>query len=126
MSSSDIGGVGPLEQEAVEVLWEAQRPLAVRDVRVLLNRQRADALAYTTVMTILSRLVDKGVLRRERVGRGYLYEPVAGDAAGVAVKAVLRNFGEAARAHFVEETRSDPTLRRRLQALVERDADPTR
>ncbi|MHB8592960.1 MAG: BlaI/MecI/CopY family transcriptional regulator [Acidimicrobiales bacterium] len=114
-----MGGVGPLEREAVEVLWEARRPLTVRDVRVLLNRRRSDALAYTTVMTILSRLVDKGVLRREQVGRGYQYEPVAKDAAGVAVKSVLRDFGEAALAHFVEETQSDPKLRRRLRALMD-------
>lgn len=126
MPSLSIGGIGPLEREAVDVLWKAQRPLAVRDVRVLLNRRRSDALAYTTVMTILSRLVDKGVLRRERVGRGYHYEPVAEDAAGVAVKSVLRDFGEAALAHFVEESQSDPKLRRRLQALMESDADSAR
>jgi predicted transcriptional regulator len=77
-------------------------------------------------MTVLSRLVDKGILHRTHVGRGYHYEPVAKDAAGVAVKSVMRDFGEAALAHFVEETQSDPKLRRRLQALMERDADPSR
>ncbi|MFI1164724.1 BlaI/MecI/CopY family transcriptional regulator [Streptomyces sp. NPDC020801] len=41
-------------------------------------------LAYTTVLTILSRLYDKGMLRRHREGRGYAYTPVRGEASHTA------------------------------------------
>jgi predicted transcriptional regulator len=99
-------------------LWEAGGPLTVRDLVERLNRRRQEPLAYTTVMTVMSRLAEKQVLRRERAGRGYVYEAAAGDAAAIAVRGVLRDFGDAALAHFVEEARRDPGLLRRLERLM--------
>ncbi len=49
-------------------------------------------LAYTTVVTILSRLHAKGVLDRERAGRAYRYAPVA-DQAGLAALRMARDAG---------------------------------
>lgn len=103
----------------MDALWSASRPLSVREVLDRLNEVREPPLAYTTVMTVLSRLADKGVLRREREGRGYRYVPTVGDAATIAVRGVVESFGEAAVAGFVEEIRADPTLLRRLRALME-------
>jgi predicted transcriptional regulator len=40
-------------------------------------------LAYTTVMTALARLYDKGVVSREKAGRAYAYTPVL-DSSGIA------------------------------------------
>jgi predicted transcriptional regulator len=109
---------GPLENEVMEAVWRAGEPVAVRDVVGKLNEQRVDPLAYTTVMTVMSRLADKEVLSRRKVGRGYLYEANAPDAAGIAVKDVLRAYGDVAVAHFVDEARADPALLRRLQRLL--------
>ena len=75
---------------------------------------RTKPLAYTTVMTVMSRLADKGALRRRPQGRSYVYEATAADSAGLAVRGVLRDFGDAAMAQFVEEARSDPKLLERL------------
>ena len=114
------GGVlGPLEAELMEILWGTKRPMAVREVLEQANRSRADPLAYTTVMTVMSRLGDKGALVRRREGRGYVYEPAAPDAAALAVRRVVRDFGDSAVAHFVEEARSDPELRRRLRRMLD-------
>jgi predicted transcriptional regulator len=53
-------------------------------------RDRLDAdLAYTTVVTILSRLHDKGVLERRKVGRAFAYAPVA-DEPGLAARRMAR------------------------------------
>jgi predicted transcriptional regulator len=103
----------------MEAVWAAGRPLAVRDVLEALNRGRDDPLAYTTVMTVLSRLAEKGVLHRRLEGRAYLYEAAATDEASIAVRGVLERFGEAAVARFVDEARADPRLRRRLLRLME-------
>jgi predicted transcriptional regulator len=73
-------------------------------------------------MTVMSRLAAKHRLTRRKKGRGYLYEASAGDAAGIAVKDLLRDHGDAAIAHFVEEVRDDPAAIRRLRRLLE-DAD---
>jgi predicted transcriptional regulator len=63
-----------LEREIMVIAWRLG-PASVRDVLEALNagaRQRA----YTTVMTTMVRLWEKGVLRRERHGRADVYEPV--------------------------------------------------
>ena len=111
-------GLGLLEHEVMECLWRAGHALIVREVLDKLNSARGQKLAYTTVMTILTRLAGKGSLTRERARRGYRYRPVASDAAGLAVKEVIRDFGDSAVAHFVEEARANPELRRRLAALL--------
>jgi predicted transcriptional regulator len=110
--------LGPLEAEAMKVLWAADAPMSVRDVLQRLNAARSDPLAYTTVMTVLTRLADKGILARVRDGRGYVYEPAVSDTAQIAVRGVMRDFGDAALAHFVDEARADPELLRRLQRLL--------
>lgn len=104
------------------VVWDAAEPVAVREVVDALNEGRREPLAYTTVMTVMSRLAEKHRLTRRKEGRGYLYEASAGDAAGIAVKDLLRDHGDAAIAHFVEEVRDDPAAIRRLRRLLE-DAD---
>jgi predicted transcriptional regulator len=109
---------GPLEAEVMDVVWAATGPVSVRDVAERLNDGRSEPLAYTTVMTVMSRLAQKHVLERRREGRGYLYEPSAADAAGIAVKNVIRTYGDEALAHFVEEARADPDVLRRMQRLL--------
>lgn len=65
-------GRGELERRVLAVLAGAGRPLTPGETQVRLD----DGLAYTTVMTTLSRLVDKGALRREPAGRSYAYSLV--------------------------------------------------
>lgn len=64
---------GELEHQVLEVLWDGGEPMTPAAVREHLVTGRP--LAYTTVMTILVRLWEKGVLDRERVGRAYAYRP---------------------------------------------------
>jgi predicted transcriptional regulator len=64
---------GALEQEVLGCLAAAGRPLTVAEVLSDLG----DGLAYTTVMTALSRLHLKGVLRREAAGRAFAYSAPA-------------------------------------------------
>jgi predicted transcriptional regulator len=92
--------------------------MAVHQVLTLINRRRREPLAYTTVMTVMSRLEREGVLSREKQGRGYVYEPTVADAAGLAVRGVLRDFGDPAMARFVDEARGDPKMLRRLKRML--------
>ena len=102
-------------------MWKAGEPLTVRQLLGRLNRGRREPLAYTTVMTVMNRLAEKGSLRRRRRGRGYLYEPTADDAAGLAVQSVMREYGDAALAQFVDQARADPQLLYRLERLLEEE-----
>ncbi|ANZ20446.1 BlaI/MecI/CopY family transcriptional regulator [Streptomyces noursei] len=71
---------GELESDVLAALWAARGPLTARETQ---ERLPGD-LAYTTVMTILSRLHDKGMLIRHREGRGYAYEPARDEASHTA------------------------------------------
>ena len=67
-------GLGALEAAVMDLLWSAGEPRTVRAVFEDFRQQRR--IAYTTVMTVMDNLHRKGWLRRELVGRAYLYEPV--------------------------------------------------
>ncbi len=102
----------------MRVLWKAHRALAVRDVLETLNEERRVPLAYTTVMTVMARLADKGILKRRRSGKSFLYEAAVKDAAEIAVRNLVRDFGDSAVAHFVDEARANPRILRRLERLM--------
>lgn len=95
--------MGALEAEVAATLWAADRPLTPAQVRDAMS----DDLAYTTVLTILTRLWQKGRLERERAGRAYAYRPVVDEAGHFANRmlASLTEAGnrEAALSRFVEE-----------------------
>ena len=64
-----------LEADVMDVIWAAgQDPVSVGHVHERLAGDRE--LAYTTVMTTVHRVFDKGLLSRERDGRRYVYTPV--------------------------------------------------
>ncbi|HKE25521.1 MAG TPA: BlaI/MecI/CopY family transcriptional regulator [Bryobacteraceae bacterium] len=81
----------PLELLCLNALWSL-REGNVKDVRQLVARKRP--LAYTTIMTVLDRLVRKGLLARRKVGRAFVYVPqTARDAMRrTAVRELLEGF----------------------------------
>lgn len=105
------------------VLWGVGRPMPVREVAGAVNAGRGSPLAYTTVLTVMTRLAGKNILARSRSGRGYVYTPVAADTAEIAVRGVLDEFGEAALARFVEQVELEPRLRARLRQLMEQQRE---
>lgn len=76
---------GELEAEVLATLWAADTALTAADVQQRLGT----GLAYSTVVTILSRLHTKGTLDREQHGRAYAYRPVA-DEPGLAARRMLQ------------------------------------
>ena len=73
---TDRRPVGSLEAEVLAILW--QRDTAATPAQVL--ELVSTDLAYTTVMTILHRLWQKGLVGRERMGRAYAYHPLLTEA----------------------------------------------
>lgn len=67
---------GALEAEVMAVLGAARQPLTPGQVRERLSVREEGELSYSTVVTIVSRLHAKGLLARERAGRGFAYSPV--------------------------------------------------
>jgi predicted transcriptional regulator len=106
---------GELEAEVLAVLQDAGSALSPAEVRERIG----GSLAYTTVVTILSRLHAKGVLERHKAGRAYVYAPVA-DQPGLAARRMARVLDaeadrEAVLARFVSVlSDSDEELLRRM------------
>ncbi|MEU6344524.1 BlaI/MecI/CopY family transcriptional regulator [Streptomyces sp. NPDC046977] len=71
--------LGDLEDAVMTRVWRWNRPVTVREVLEDLRRERS--IAYTTVMTVMDNLHQKGWLRREAEGRAYRYEAVSTRAA---------------------------------------------
>ena len=67
--------MGDLEAEVLECVWDLGSA-SVKDVHLCLLERRE--IAYTTVMTVMSRLAVKGLLVSRQVGRAYVYEAAAG------------------------------------------------
>lgn len=109
--------LGSLEAKIMDVAWtHSDAFLSVRDVLGRLD----DALAYTTVMTVMNRLYEKGLLRRRREGRAWVYRCAMSREAFAAatMSEVLSNTGDrrAALLHFVADLPGDDAdaLRRLL------------
>jgi len=79
--------LGPLETEIMQTIWQDERS-TVKKVHRKLSQQRD--IAYTTVMTTMSRLAEKGVLNRHREGLAVAIAPHAGDRHGVGLSALRR------------------------------------
>ncbi len=109
--------MGPLESEVMEYLWAVGSGIP-SEVQAALGGD----LAYTTVMTILTRLWKKGLLERERTGRAFTYRPVESQAEHRArgMRSTLDQASdrEAVLSRFVDELsdRDARVLRRLLEA----------
>jgi predicted transcriptional regulator len=77
-SSTGVGrrAAGALESEILGILRKASGPLSAGEVRQRLAGGLRGELSYSTVVTIVSRLHAKGLLARQRAGRGFTYTPV--------------------------------------------------
>lgn len=121
---------GALESEVLGVLWAADGPLTPAQVQQALTDSGITALAYTTVATILIRLLEKDQVHREAAGRGHAYSPTR-DAAQFAAERLRDVLDDVVNAgvdqtsvlqHFLAGMDdADPTvrqLRRQLQELA--------
>ena len=119
--------LGDLEARVMEVLWNHDKALSVQDV----CRSLGEGTNYKTIMTVLTRLVDKGLLQRHREGRAFLYRPrmqpdvflksVADDV----VQGLIQEYGDVAVASFIHalDTVSPDGLARLERVLRERRTD---
>jgi predicted transcriptional regulator len=115
--------LGPLETEIMQILWEDERS-TVKKVHRRLAQQRD--IAYTTVMTTMSRLSEKGVLTRHREGLAYVYSPAITeeDFVQMVVRQVLdgllNDYSHTAIEYMVDYlARNNPSELERLQRAIQ-------
>lgn len=115
--------VGELEVAIMRELWSVDDWISGRE---LLERLGDKTRAYTTVMTVLGRMVDKLLVERTDEGRGHLYR-AAGDPdelTGQAINSLLKASQDPRMAltHFVEGI-DDPALLADLKSALEHESN---
>jgi predicted transcriptional regulator len=120
--------LGPLEAEVMEIIWHLDSAL-VSEVEEVLNGRRSVPLAYKTVLTICTRLSDKGILDHEKEGRAFRYYPTMSQSefiaeqASKATGALLSRFGDVALSTFVDQVAADPAQLDALRSLLDMGDD---
>ena len=115
-----------LEAEIMDEVWDRGNA-TVHQVRDALNARSSKERAYTTVMTVMTRLAYKGFLDRERHGRQHVYVPRLQRAeyldarARSEVSALVEEYGDYALTHFAAQMAGlDAKRRQKLQRMARR------
>lgn len=117
--------LGPLAERILQVIWQ-RGPSTVRQVLEALTPDHA--VAYTTVMTVMTRMAERGLLRRVASGGSYTYSATHSEAEYGALvsqrlaRDLVARFGDLALAQFAAELeRLDPERLRQLRRLAGED-----
>lgn len=110
MALNSIKILSDSESEIMDIIW-CNGQTCVRDVLKELKKKKK--IAYTTVMTVMSRLHEKGVLTRKMNKSGaFVYEPISDKKtfvekkAGKVIKGLLNEYGDVAVAQFLDAIES--------------------
>jgi BlaI family transcriptional regulator, penicillinase repressor len=112
----------PLELTIMKVVWRLEKA-TVRDVYEALRQKRE--IAYTTVMTMMRILEDKGYLQKERIDRAYEYRPTRPrqQVLGVMVRDFLDRVFDGAAAPLLVHLARDSRLSREEKEKIRRLAE---
>lgn len=127
MRSKSLTPLGETEMEVLHHVWSLGRA-TVADVRDRIEAERP--VAYTTVMTVMRNLAEKGYLAIEKDGQQYVYSPrrEPGDVKKSLLQDLLVKVFRGSPAALVQTLVTDETLsddeRERIRALIERMERP--
>jgi predicted transcriptional regulator len=112
--------LGNLEQKIINVLWDSCESLKPKEV----NEKLEGKYAYTTIMTVLTRMEEKGILTRNKKGNAFYYKPVncrddfAKQNLGCVFKNILDNYKKAAIDKFIDSVKNDDDLYSYLKSKI--------
>jgi len=114
--------LGHLEADIMEIIWKKEK-VSVREVYEQLKLERE--IAYTTVMTIMSRLAEKQILHKEKQGNAYLYHPAITKAEFTenmvvnVLDGLLEDYADTAFSHFLNKIdRKDEAKLKKMEELI--------
>ena len=106
---------GSLETQVMKKIWQHKEPVKVRDIYEELKKERK--IAYTSVMTTMNNLHEKGILDRDvQTGRGgllYIYWPklsrtqVESTIVERVLDSLIKNFSESVTSYLMENELTD-------------------
>ncbi|MCA9386108.1 BlaI/MecI/CopY family transcriptional regulator [Candidatus Dojkabacteria bacterium] len=111
---------GKLEQEIMKVIWANDELLKPGEVQSKLSRE----LSYNSVITVMTRLVNKGVLKKIKKDKQYYYQPAKKKEEYVKVNVggifqdIFVSFGDLAISQFVDTLKTDPDSMKKLEEYI--------
>ena len=116
--------LGDLETDIMEIIW-AKGDLTVRQVYEFFKKERQSA--YTTVMTVMSRLADKGLLKKLKQGNAFIYratttrEEFTKSTLKKVINELMADFTTPAISQFLDSMEdADPEKMEELSRLIEK------
>lgn len=114
---------GPLEAKIMDILW-ARTECSIKDVQRMLDQERN--LNFNTIMTVMNRLLEKGILTKRVEGRTSLFRPVHSKADFMDIQSkeitheLMEDFGPLVVNHMIEALDdADPQLLSLLEQKIE-------
>ncbi|NOV02546.1 BlaI/MecI/CopY family transcriptional regulator [Paenibacillus planticolens] len=117
---------GPLEARIMEILWDKAQEMTIKDVQQKLDNDNDNkANNFNTVMTVMNRLVDKGILQKKAIVRSSRYKPVVTRDEFMEAQSkeltldLIEEFGSLAVTHMVDALdKVDPGLLDQLEQKI--------
>lgn len=115
-----------LELEILKVLWD-HGPMRVREVRDALAEVRG--LAYTSVMTVMNIMTDKGFLKRTKSGNSFVYraaikrKSTSRKMLGDLVDRLYEGSAASALLQLLETADLDEAEREQIRAIIQQKED---
>ncbi|MFE5324545.1 BlaI/MecI/CopY family transcriptional regulator [Paenibacillus sp. NPDC056579] len=115
---------GALEAKIMEILWVSAE-ITIKDVQQKLEQGQEKAVNFNTVMTVMNRLVDKGVLQKRLEGRSFVYRPVLSKEQFIDTQSkeltheLIEEFGPVVVNHMLDALETaDPDLMEKLEQKI--------
>lgn len=118
----------PAELEVLKILWD-RGASTVRDVLDVLQAQ-GDSRAYTSVMSLMNVMADKGLLSRQAQGRAFLYsaresrESTLGSLVGDLCRRAFEGSAKTLVTHLLEESRLSRAELDEIHRLIDAHRTP--
>jgi predicted transcriptional regulator len=110
----------------MELVWTLKYPVSVKEIYQILVKQGGD-YSYTTIMTVMSRLAEKGVLRIKEVQkRANIYEATSAreefiaKSTSIVLDSLIKDFPDVVFNHFLEAAQAKRITAENLDTLKER------
>lgn len=116
---------GPLEAKIMEFFWASEQDeFSIKEVQQTLGSEKN--INFNTVMTVMNRLVEKGVLKKRACGRVSLFSPIQSkdeffeEQSKKLTENLLDEFGGVVISHMIDSlTDVDDTLLNKLEKKIQ-------
>ncbi|MEF2964797.1 BlaI/MecI/CopY family transcriptional regulator [Paenibacillus sp. M1] len=115
---------GPLEAKVMEVIWARTEPTTIKEVNARISADKP--MSFNTIMTVMNRLVDKGILQKKQQAKSYVYSAVITKERFLEEQSkelsydLVKEFGSLAVTHMIDAMEQvDPELLNQLEQQIQ-------